>query len=232
MKLHQLMGVDPASRVVALVGGGGKTTSLYALAREARDGGRRSVLLTTTHIGRPKERDVRVFDTLDQEGMEQAWEQGQVVAVGRYLPDGRLGQPEQAVWDYVFQRGQALYIEADGSRGLPLKYPADWEPVLPPETDQVLLLCGLSALDEPFDTYCHRAALARQRLGIDQHLIDEALMARVLAAGYARFSPRAVINQADGPLLISRGQRLGQELARLGIEKCSVLSLHQLTGQN
>ena len=37
-------------RLIALVGGGGKTSTLYALAREAVDRGRGVVVTTTTHI--------------------------------------------------------------------------------------------------------------------------------------------------------------------------------------
>ena len=37
-------------RAVTLVGGGGKTTTMYALAREAREAGKRVIVTTTTHI--------------------------------------------------------------------------------------------------------------------------------------------------------------------------------------
>ena len=36
MKLHSLMKIGPDKRIIALVGGGGKTTALYALSRESQ----------------------------------------------------------------------------------------------------------------------------------------------------------------------------------------------------
>ena len=37
-------------RAVAMVGGGGKSSTMYALARGARDAGKRVVVTTTTHM--------------------------------------------------------------------------------------------------------------------------------------------------------------------------------------
>jgi probable selenium-dependent hydroxylase accessory protein YqeC len=42
-------------------------------------------------------------------------------------------------------------IEADGARHLHLKAPADWEPVIPPLVDLVIVVVGLSALGKPLD---------------------------------------------------------------------------------
>lgn len=51
MELWNALALDPdRHRVVVLVGGGGKTTSIYALAREARDLGRTVIVTTTTHM--------------------------------------------------------------------------------------------------------------------------------------------------------------------------------------
>ena len=46
-----LLGLDMAEhRAVALVGAGGKSSTMYALARQARDTGRTVIVTTTTHI--------------------------------------------------------------------------------------------------------------------------------------------------------------------------------------
>ena len=51
MRLWDKLGLDmDHHRVIALVGGGGKTTTMYALAREAREAGKTVIVTTTTHI--------------------------------------------------------------------------------------------------------------------------------------------------------------------------------------
>ena len=50
MGIWEQLGLDMARhRMVALVGAGGKTSTLYALARQAADSGRTVVVTTTTH---------------------------------------------------------------------------------------------------------------------------------------------------------------------------------------
>lgn len=46
-------------------------------------------------------------------------------------------------WDFVL-------VEADGSRRLPVKAPAVYEPVIPPGTDLVVGVIGLDALAVPW----------------------------------------------------------------------------------
>ena len=51
MKLWTALGLEPRRcPLLALVGGGGKTTALYALAREAAQAGLSVAVTTTTHI--------------------------------------------------------------------------------------------------------------------------------------------------------------------------------------
>ncbi len=228
MKLHRMMGIEPETRVVALTGGGGKTTSLLALAAEARDSGLRAAVLTTTHIFPPRRDGFELLLSDDFAAAERAWDKGLAVAAGKIAPDGRLLRPAPGMWDYLLRKADAVYVEADGSRGLPLKYPAAWEPALPQEAEQVLLLCGLSALDKPLDEYCHRAELARQELGLAERLIDEDAMERILSAGYGRFRPTVIINQADTEALAARGRKLARLLAERGLNSSAVLSLHNV----
>ena len=227
MDLHRTLGIAPGTKTVALVGGGGKTTCMLALAAEAAAAGRRTVVTTTTHIFPPRQSGFALVTEDDAAAVRMAWEQGLIVAAGRPQPDGRLARPDEAAWDHIMREAEAVYIEADGSKGLPLKWPAAWEPALPPEAEQVLLLTGLTALDKPVAEACHRAELMRQELGIYQSVIDEELMAQVLFAGYGRLKPTVVINQADTEELALRGRKLAALLAELGLPRSAVISLHE-----
>lgn len=55
LRLQHLLQIHPTQdRVIAFVGGGGKTTLIYELARELESVGKRVIVTTTTHMMRPK----------------------------------------------------------------------------------------------------------------------------------------------------------------------------------
>ncbi|MGN0286646.1 MAG: selenium cofactor biosynthesis protein YqeC [Atopobiaceae bacterium] len=65
----------------------------------------------------------------------------------------------------VVASGGYLLIEADGSRGLPLKAHADWEPVVPPSTQRCILVVGASGFGRPVRAAAHRPELFCSRAG-------------------------------------------------------------------
>ncbi|HPO04585.1 MAG TPA: selenium cofactor biosynthesis protein YqeC [Bacillota bacterium] len=230
MKLHSLMKIGPDKRIIALVGGGGKTTALYALSRESAEAGKRTVMMTTTHIGIPNQSDIDLYTAADAKQFRTTWSEGRIVAAGKIAEDGRMIEPDQEIYELILREAEAIYIEADGSNRLPLKYPDFYEPAVPGIVDQVLVICGLSALDKPFDEFCHRAGLARRKTGITAHLIDERIMAQVMFSGYGRYKPVMVLNHADTAEIQRRGEYIAELLYRAGAASVSILSLHKLLG--
>ena len=67
-------------RAVTLVGGGGKTTTMYALAGEAREAGKRVIVTTTTHI-MPHPR-IFLTDDPDPEHLRQCLERHGIITLG------------------------------------------------------------------------------------------------------------------------------------------------------
>ncbi len=164
--------------ITSIVGGGGKTTLLLRLARELRETGARVVVTTSTHIfppeGIPTLTDgtlAEVSALLDQEGL---------VCLGTPVEKGKLATPKLAfaeltkIADYVL-------IEADGAKGLPLKAPAEHEPLIPAETSLVVAVAGLDGLGKPIAETVFRPALYAALLGTDeQHTLTSGDLARVL----------------------------------------------------
>ena len=64
-----------------------------------------------------------------------------------------------------------VLIEADGSRSLPLKFPREQEPVIPDNTDEILVVCGLNGLGRPAREVCHRLDLVTACLGISENIV-------------------------------------------------------------
>ena len=224
MELSERLGLCPGrERIVSIVGAGGKTTLMYALAGEYARRGLRVGAGTTTHILRPAA-DGRVAVVCDGDpgALERALADGRIAVAGtpaRGAP-GKLAAPAPETLAWLAAHTDALFLEADGSRRLPVKFPNSTEPVIPDGTGRVIAVAGLSALGRPFDEVCHRAPLAREALGIPEG-------ASVLLAGYGRFSPTVLLNQADTPNLREQGEQTAALLRAGGIEKVLILSLRQ-----
>ena len=181
--------------LTAIIGGGGKTTLLYRLARELE--GRGSVIVTTsTHIFKPTDLPFALT----------AGKVSGILCVGMPCENGKLSAPQQrsreltALADYVL-------VEADGSAGRPLKAHASHEPVIPREENQVICVVGASGLNRPAAVKVHRPERFMALSGSDTAAAEA--VAAVL--NKEALHTRVLINQADSPERIAAAR----ELARL-----------------
>ena len=130
--------------VTAIIGSGGKTTLMYALAQElARLGS--VIVTTTTHIRRPEHLPV-------SEWVQDACG---IVCVGTPCENGKLSAPRQSMKELANLADYVL-VEADGSAGKPLKAHAAHEPVIPDNAAQVICVAGASGLNRPISEAVHR----------------------------------------------------------------------------
>lgn len=178
-----LLGEEPlaGARVISAVGSGGKTSLLAALARELPG---QVVLCTTTHIrplpGMPLVRG-GVGDVAG------ALARSRLVCVGTPTEDGKakIGVPACGIGELAALADHVL-VEADGSRQLPLKAHAAWEPVVPPESDACVLVVGASGLGRPVKQVVHRPELFCKRAGCaTQDLATPERVAQVVATEVA-----------------------------------------------
>ena len=187
--MRELLGVAPG--VTSVIGSGGKTSLLAALARELPG---TVVLTTTTHI--------RHFDGIltlispGMHGLRQALAESRVVCVGsRAEKNGKLVTPELGI-DALASLADYVLVEADGARRLPLKAHAPWEPVVPACSDRTILVLGASGLGHPVREKVHRPELFCELTGCapDDPATPE-LVAR--AANAEALADVALVNQAD-----------------------------------
>ena len=229
MVLHELLGLPEREKhVVSLCGGGGKTTLMYALARETKTL-MPTALFTTTHIMPPSDADVVLSVPFSEEVCRAAWREGKIVSSGVFLAEERrFGAPEEEAMRFLCREAKAVIIEADGARRLPVKFPAAWEPVIRPETTHTVVVAGLSALGKHPAEIVHRHALAKDAVDVSGDRLTEKHMAELLWAGYGRFDPIFFINQADTAELAERGERICALLRSLGAYRAVTGSLHAL----
>ena len=188
MELAELLGVGPG--ITAIIGSGGKTTTLYQLARELTGRGLRVICSTTTHIRPPDHMPV-----VDAPEAEAALRKTPCICVGRPAERGKLG-PGSLEAGELAKLCDCLLLEADGSKRLPLKAHADYEPVIPPETGRTVLLVGATGLGKPICEAVHRPEIFCRLTGAAPE--DAATPERVAAAIRAEgLGGIPLINQTD-----------------------------------
>ena len=184
--------------VTAFVGSGGKTTAIFTQAAQLRAEGKRVLVTTTTHLQTPaalaaEGRTLPLFEerylslTSDPAEIAARLESdGFCIAALPAEEPGKLAPLPPAVYQAVFPLADAVLVEADGSRGLPLKAPASHEPVIPANADEIVVLCGLSALGKPLSQGTHRLPQALALLpGADGNtVVDPSLILHLATAAY------------------------------------------------
>ena len=190
------------SHVISLVGGGGKTTLLYAMAGHCAPKGWRVLVSTTTHIQCPQN---GLWAKSDAE-VQALWASGSYAVVGTPAPQGKLTAPPETDLTRWIGQADAVFLEADGAKHFPCKAPAEHEPVLLPQSDIVLAVAGLSALGRPLQECCFRLEEVCRLLDVPpESCLTPELLAQLLASeqggrklvGNRKFN--AVLNQADTP---------------------------------
>lgn len=129
--------------LTAVMGSGGKTSLVCRLADELSAA--RVIIATSTHMRQVPALQTRVGTVAP----------GTPAIVGTPCGDGKFGPPEQS-WAELCELADYVLVEADGSRGLPLKAHLSHEPVLPQEAGQVIAVLGLTGLGRPIAEAAHR----------------------------------------------------------------------------
>jgi molybdenum cofactor cytidylyltransferase len=163
--------------IVALVGGGGKTSALFRLGEELASQGWRVVTTTSTHISVSQvalaAHAVTLPDPAERALAELQLTHSPTLLVGAFdLQTHRArGLKPELIESLSAVLGADVVInEADGARTLPFKAPAAHEPVIPPSTTLVVPMVGIDAVGQPLDAaHVHRpeqvAALTGARPG-------------------------------------------------------------------
>jgi probable selenium-dependent hydroxylase accessory protein YqeC len=232
--LIRSLGLEQA-RLIALCGAGGKTTLMFALAREFTAAGERVLVTTTTKLAHDEAQGRLSFAAtgaeqlltharrlLPENGPQRA---GEVIAYSAVSEDGckLIGFAPELV-DALAQSGRfdRILVEADGSARKPLKAPAAHEPVIPAATQALIIVAGTSGFgqllgeDKVFRAHIW-SSLSGLALGVP---VSAASLARTLLHpdGLARGCPagaRAILflNQADTPERRAEASRVAGFLA-------------------
>lgn len=212
--LASALKIEPG--ITAIIGSGGKSTLLRALGLELMRAGGRVLLCTTTHMfpvaGVPWDGSSRRLGAAPWKpgGLHTpgctcevcaGLARGSICQAGVLDPEtGKLSAPAESL-DQLAQRFDYVLAEADGSKRLPLKAHASWEPVVPVGTANVVWVVGASGLGKSVAEVVHRPELFCERCSCKP--TDTATPERVAQALDAELrmlgleDARVVLNQLD-----------------------------------
>ena len=218
LELHRALGIERPA-VFATVGGGGKTSLLFALAEEAAqsEGDHGLTALTTTTkmtvppfaaqvplvLGTNEAARAGALDDILRRGLPTA-----IVGSGRGDRERVLGV--EASWPRaaLAMPGVGLVgVEADGSAGRRFKAPAEHEPVIPDGVDVVAAVVGVQILGQPLNAdHVHRPERVQALSGAEPETgITPELVATVLA--HPEGGRKGVPDSAAFVVVITRVQR-------------------------
>ena len=215
--LPSLLDVRPG--VTAVIGSGGKTTLLVALAAllaaQSREGARTSVVLaTSTRILPFPELPLYTADSADElAGLLRAHP---VVCAGTPAEQGKLAASALS-FGALARLADYVLVEADGSKRLPLKAHAAHEPAVPREAQAVVAVVGASGFGATVSEAAHRPELfcARAGCAADASATPEQAARVIRAEQEAGLLPRnlrVLVNQADSEKRLAEAVALRRAL--------------------
>jgi len=239
--------------MVALVGGGGKSSAMFRLGRELAAAGQRTLLTTTTRLATAQ---IRLAPAHLIVAPEEPVAPGEppldrlVAQLERLFADHNpilLTGPAEAETEKLWGLRPALVDalarshlapvivnEADGAKKKPFKAPAAYEPVIPTETSLVVPMVGLDILGRPLEqAQAHRVEQISRLSGLEP---GQTITAEVVAAvmthpegGLRNIPPAAriipLLNKLDLVDPVQADQLAGLILANPAIQAVALGSL-------
>jgi probable selenium-dependent hydroxylase accessory protein YqeC len=233
-KVHRLaeaLALGPREHV-AIVGAGGKTTLLFALAEELQRTGKRVLVSTTTKLWHREALGASDLLFVDQgpewlDKLEEGLKKKACLFLAQTLLDsGKVQGIAPSHADDLYAKGimDYLILEADGAAGHPVKAPTDREPVIPNSATKVVAMLGLEALGkrlEPEVAFRMEAVQRVTGLAQGERLTGSALCHLFCdAQGLFKGTPRSAVRLGFlNKLDLIRDEKEAISLARLIVER-------------
>ena len=170
--------------LVSFVGGGGKTTLLFALGAQLPS---RTLLTTTTRMGIERTGGYPMLVAPSSTDLQDTFADHDSVLAWRAVDDRKaLGFSPEAV-DAWFAEDAAdhIVVEADGARRRPFTAPAPWEPPIPGASTHVVACIGANALGYVIADRLHRPLRVAAAAG---------------CSPYERLTPERAANALTSPI--------------------------------
>ena len=176
-------GSDSDRKVIAFCGAGGKTSGIHAIRDYCLAKNKTVLVTTTTHmfleegcVSNVKD----IIEKLDKDGyafagipMSADRTGAKAASIGsardllikphRQDKISAISNDERLLAE---MHADVTLIEADGARCLPFKAPKPWEPVIPEETTDIVLVMGMDAVGKRISRICYNPEGVADALGV------------------------------------------------------------------
>lgn len=239
MTFAESLGIQ-AGEMVSFIGAGGKTTTLFHLAKELHQKGGRILVTTTTKIYKPTKPHVeRLFLVQEANALIEASRnisRPAIIGAGCGVDDeGKLlGLPTPWL-DEIKKSAQfdGILVKADGAAARLFKVPSEMEPVVPKLSQLVIWMMAVKVMGKPLNAdSVHRAERAMALLGVPLGTILTPERIIQLVAHHdgclkgipAASRKVALVNQADSVEEINAAKQVARMLLPLGFERVAITS--------
>lgn len=244
IKEGRLTDLLPLSKreIISITGGGGKTSLSNYLARELQGQGKAVISTTTTKIFPPRMEKDEILLYTSQPGwlnkLDEIFRNNMMAHIAvEIMSNGKLKGITLELCNEILYKSNVEYliIEADGSKGKPLKAHNRYEPVVPENTNFFIAVIGLDCLNKRLDDdICHRKEIFCSLLNCSPgELISIDLIYKLFnhSEGYLKSLPKKAralvfINKVHEESDYHKALELGEKL--LSIEKISGILLGHL----
>lgn len=231
MNIIEALKIDLGEKnVISIVGAGGKTSTMYRLATELKDIGKKVLMTTTTAIYYP------MPDTYDNLFISNNLEEllvksknlsdGPITVIGSCIFENEKLKGINTEWiNILHNRDEYDYIlvEADGAKRKSIKAPAWYEPVIPTSTTIVIGCIGLDSIGKPInEQWVHRADIfsrvVGQKLGevINYHTLRRLVLSKegLFKGCKEAYEKVILLNKASNGRGLYEAQKLGEAMLK------------------
>lgn len=209
------------AEVISIVGGGGKTTTMYHFAKKYSEVGKRVIVTTSTHILKNYEFSYFYVDNPDDIRLYyyDFFKENKICVIGVNASDKKIKSLGENLLNEISFLCDILIIEADGAKGLPIKFQGGNEPVIHSFTDKVVIVTGLDCLYKKIKDICFRYELAQEIYGWNkEHIlnIDDIVKMltddKVLRKGCNDKAVTYILNKADNKELFNAAKEIASRI--------------------
>lgn len=238
MKLIEALGLEDPT-LITLIGGGGKTTTLFRLGEELVCKNQPIVITTTTSIFMPKPStyDVSIITKDIYEAKEKVKENQDKkrILLGREIITGNKLKgftPSEIDEIYIDNKDRWFLVEGDGSNGRSLKIPDTHEPQVPSLSSVTIILIGADILGKKINIdNVHRHHLINEIIQKCENIVDKKLILDLV------FHPlgitKGIPNTSNRVILFNKIRSSGklEEIYDLSEEIMTNIKVHKFTAK-
>ncbi|MTI48630.1 selenium cofactor biosynthesis protein YqeC [Sporosalibacterium faouarense] len=227
MEICEAFGINlDMKEMVCLVGGGGKTSTMFMLAKKLKNIGKKVLVSTTTAIYEPIKDDYdELIINLDSKKTKLLYgiPKRTITVIGSEISsEGKLLGLDKETMNKLFRENifDYIIIESDGAKRKSIKAPASHEPVIPDMVTKVIGVIGLDSMYKKInEENVHRPNILCNVVETEiNDIIDEEIIVKLVLSqqGLFKSSPK----KSNKVLFLNKAE---EGRAKYGNEICKKL---------